>query len=387
MARYKFRRAPRFENLESRELLSSVPASDAPSTQAQYMLQMLNLVRTNPQAAVQYIDSNITPEITDTLNYYGVNLSQTLQTIASSQAQPPLAWNAELAQAAQAHGQDMATNGFQSHNGSDGSTPPQRIAAAGYTNSTISGENVYAYADSVDQAMEAFLLDWGVSDAGHRTNIMQPGVASQDAYRDVGIGLVNTNGSNSTGPLVVTQDFGTLPNEQAQVVGVAFNDTQGTGSYQPGEGVGNVQITAVNLTTGAVSSTQTWDAGGYELALAPGNYQLIASQNDQVISSSSIQIGSVNVEQDINMSTTWQGGSLSDAISAAQADTPAAAPTMQVMQNAMSQAPAQPTVQIMKNTAWQAPAPSSPAPTSVPAIAPSAITWNWAVSSATRATS
>jgi uncharacterized protein YkwD len=369
MARSKFRRAPRFENLESRELLSTVPASEAPSNEAQYMLQVLNLVRTNPQAAVQYLESNITPSITATLNYYGVNLTATLNEIASTQAQPPLAWNPDLAQAAQAHSQDMATNGFQAHTGSDGSTPPQRIAAAGYTNSTRSGENVYAYADSVDQAMEAFLLDWGVSDAGHRNNIMQPGVSAQDAYRDVGISLINSSGDNSTGPLVVTQEFGAQPNEQAQVVGVAFNDSQGTGSYQPGEGVGSVQVTAVNLSTGQVSSTQTWDSGGYELGLDPGNYQLIASQNGQVISSQSITISNVNVEQDFNMTNAWQGGSLSDAISAAQANTPAATPVVTVP---VASAP-------------QAQAVQSPV-TSAPAVA-SAITWNWDVSTATQANS
>jgi uncharacterized protein YkwD len=328
MARYKFRRAPRFDNLESRELLSTVPASQAPSDEAQYMLQLLNMARTNPQAAVQYLESNITPDIQATLNYYGVNLNATLNTIASSQAQPPLAWSPQLAQSAQAHSQDMATNGFQSHTGTDGSNPTQRMQSAGYTNATSTGENVYAYASSVDQAMEAFLLDWGVSDAGHRANILQPNVSAQNTYRDVGIGLVTTNGSNSTGPLVVSQDFAAKAGEQAQVVGVAFNDTQGTGSYQVGEGVGSVQITAINLANGQVSSTQTWASGGYELGLNPGNYRLIASQNNQVISSRNITINNVNIEQDFNMSGSWQGGALSDVISEAQPQ--AAAPAMTV---------------------------------------------------------
>ena len=76
MARSQFRRAPRLENLESRELLSTVPTSEAPSSEAQYMLQVLNLVRTDPQAAVQYLESNITPDVQTTLKYYGVNLGR-----------------------------------------------------------------------------------------------------------------------------------------------------------------------------------------------------------------------------------------------------------------------------------------------------------------------
>ena len=101
---------------------------------------------------------------------------------------------------------------------------------------------------------------------------MQPGAAAQNAYRDVGIGLVNTNGTNSAGPLVVTQDFGTQPSEQAQVVGVAFNDAQGTGSVPARRGGRQrPDHRRQPRQTGQVSSTQTWASGGYELALAPGN--------------------------------------------------------------------------------------------------------------------
>ena len=329
MARFKFRQAPRFDNLESRQLLSTAVSSQGPSNDAQYMLQLINEARTNPPAAAQFIESNITPDIQDTINYYGVNLQATLQAISSATPQPPLAWNAQLAQAAQSHSQDMATNQFQSHTGSDGSSPSQRVQQAGYANAVSTGENAYAYASSVDQAMEAFLLDWGVPDDGHRANIQQMGVSAQDTYRDVGIGLVNTTNANSSvGPLVVTQDFASQANEQAQVVGVAFNDTQSTGSYADGEGVGNVQITAVNTQTGQVSSTQTWASGGYELALNPGQYQLIASVNNQVIASRTISISNVNVEQDFVMSNAPVGGSLQNAISAAQPNnTPAPTPT------------------------------------------------------------
>ncbi len=143
------------------------------------MLQLLNEARTDPSAAAQEISQNITPDIQATLNYYGVNLQATLQKIASSPVQPPLAWNAQLAQSAQGHSQDMATNQFQSHTGSDGSSPQQRMQAAGYNNASSTGENVYAYATSVEEAMEAFLLDWGVSDDGHRINIQQPDTSAR----------------------------------------------------------------------------------------------------------------------------------------------------------------------------------------------------------------
>ena len=152
MARSKFRRAPRFENLEARQLLSTVcePGTHrARSSTCSSCSTRPGPIRPRPP---RRSPQNITPDIQATLNYYGVNLQATLQTIASSPAQPPLAWNAQLAQAAQGHSQDMATNQYQSHTGSDGSTPQQRMQAAGYTNATSTGENVYAYASSVDQA-------------------------------------------------------------------------------------------------------------------------------------------------------------------------------------------------------------------------------------------
>ena len=68
--------------------------------------------------------------------------------------------------------------------------PHQRMQAAGYTNIAPTAENAYAYSTSAEEAMQAFLIDWGVPSDGHRINIQQPGVSAQNAYRDVGIGIV-----------------------------------------------------------------------------------------------------------------------------------------------------------------------------------------------------
>ncbi len=240
MTRPSFRRPLRFENLESRELLSGGIA--APTAQEQYMLELINQARMNPQAAAVRVTSNLTPDIQSTLSYYNVNLSATEQAIASTPAKPPLAWNPDLAASAQAHSQDMATNQFQSHTGSDGSTADQRMQQAGYTNASSTGENAFAYATSIDEAMQAFLIDWGVSDQGHRRNLLQPNVSSSNAFQSVGIGIATTTNSK-VGPMVITQDFGSQPNQQAQLVGVAYYDNQHTGMYEIGEGQGGCRST------------------------------------------------------------------------------------------------------------------------------------------------
>ena len=317
MARSQFRRSLRFENLEGRQLLSTA----GPTNQEQYMLQLINEARTNPAAAAAQITSaaNLTADVQATLKYYNVSLQQVEQTIANATPQAPLAWNQDLANAAQGQSQYEADNQTQTHTGADGSTTEQRIESAGYTNPTSNGENTYAYASSVMEAMQAFLMDWGVPSDGHRINIQQPGVSAQNAYTSVGIGLVQTSASTpSFGPMVITQDFGSQANTQAQVVGVAYNDNAGTGFYLPGEGAGGVQIDAVNLQTGAVSSTQTWASGGYELSLAPGQYRIIASSNDTVIQTSNVTVNNLNVEQDFVLTNTWQGGTRESAIAAAQ---------------------------------------------------------------------
>ena len=108
-------------------------------------------------------------------------------------------------------------------------------------------------------------------------------------------------------------------------MGVAYNDNAGTGFYQPGEGQGGVQIDAVNLQTGAVSSTQTWDSGGYELALAPGQYR---SSRASTIRSSRPTITSRSRPERrarLLLTNSWQGGTRESAIAAAQ---PSAAPVV-----------------------------------------------------------
>ncbi len=344
MARFKFRRSLKFDNLEGRQLLSSGGAG--PSDQQQYLLQLINEARTNPAAAAAEVANNITPQVSATLQYYGVNLQSALNTISSATPQPPVAWNSDLANAAQGQSQYMADNQIQSHTGAGGSSPQQRMAAAGYSNITSSAENAYAYATSPVQAMQAFLIDWGVPSDGHRINIQQPGVAAQNAFTDAGVGIVQTSPSNpSFGPMVITQDFARSSTSQPQLVGVAYYDSSATGFYQPGEGQGGLQIDAVNLQTGQVTSTQTWASGGYELALPAGQYRIIASLNDQVFQTTNVTVSNVNIEQDFVLSNSWQGGTRESAIAAAQpapvvpppAPTPTPAPTPPSPQPASSQ--------------------------------------------------
>lgn len=104
---------------------------------------------------------------------------------------PPLSVDAALRRAAQGHTQDMADYGYFSHTGSDGTSPWDRAAEAGY--SDPSGENIAAGYGTPEDVMAAWMAS-----PGHRANIL-----NCDS-REMGLGYVATS---SRGPLW-TQMFG-----------------------------------------------------------------------------------------------------------------------------------------------------------------------------------
>jgi uncharacterized protein YkwD len=304
MTRLKTRRTLRLETLESRALLSS------PDSQQQYMLEMLNMARTNPAEMASWLKSNLDANDMATIQHYGVNLDQTLQDIANTPPVQPLALNDTLTKTALDQSQYEADNQVQTHQGPGEADLLQRLNDAGYTNPTVYGENSYAYAQSVDHAMKAFLIDWGVSGNGHRGNILQMSTPDDKTYSEVGIGIVATNPGSQLGKLVVTNDFGRPANFQPQVVGVVYDDQNGNHLYDIGEGEGGVSIVVDDSNGNQVAEATTWDSGGYQIPLAPGSYKVTAVDNGQVVKSQDITIGSDNVKVDFNTSQPWQGGSL-----------------------------------------------------------------------------
>jgi uncharacterized protein YkwD len=89
---------------------------------------------------------------------------------------PPLAWNADLAEAAQAHAVDMAIRNYFNHVSPDGGTPSERIHAAGFSGHVV-GENIASGQTSVEDVMN----DW-MKSPGHCENIMRP------EYKYLGVG-------------------------------------------------------------------------------------------------------------------------------------------------------------------------------------------------------
>jgi uncharacterized protein YkwD len=114
-----------------------------------------------------------------------------------------LTYNAQLTLSAFRHSQDMAIHGFLLHTGSDGSTPPQRMSAAGYHYSTWA-ENIGWYFSSPEETVDQWFNEKPPDD-GHRLNILSC------TLHQIGVGYYYT--AVGTGSLhshyYWTQDFGT----------------------------------------------------------------------------------------------------------------------------------------------------------------------------------
>ncbi|HMM43739.1 MAG TPA: CAP domain-containing protein [Thermomicrobiales bacterium] len=106
----------------------------------------------------------------------------------------PLSNSRKLNVASYCHSLDMATNGFFSRTDSDGSSPVQRIRAAGYTGWTAVAENIAVGYPSV-----AAVVNGWMNSSGHRANILN------GSLTQVGIGLFETSSGYG---LYWSTDFG-----------------------------------------------------------------------------------------------------------------------------------------------------------------------------------
>src|ERR1700759_265966 len=101
-----------------------------PSAYEQYLLELVNAARANPTA---------------TASSLGIGLNDGLPAgTISGTPEAPLAFNPSLISAAQQHSAWMLANNTFSHTGAGGSSPGDRMTAAGYTftGSWAWGENI-----------------------------------------------------------------------------------------------------------------------------------------------------------------------------------------------------------------------------------------------------
>ncbi len=245
--------------------LSAAPTAAYPQPDAsdreQYILELINAARANPAGEGQRLATVTDSEILRYYNYYHVSTNELVGDFGTYASKPPLAFNASLMASSHQHAAYQAQAGVQSHESADGTTFDKRISAAGYKWSGL-GENVYAYAENPFFGHVGLNADWGVPSYGHRENIMNSS-SNVPTFREVGIACVDSS-IHDFGPLVITQDFGTPADSSlAYVTGVVYQDANGNGVYDEGEGLAGVTITPDAGNYYAV----TTGAGGFQVPL------------------------------------------------------------------------------------------------------------------------
>lgn len=251
-----------------------------PTPFEQYMLELVNAARADPGAAAEK---------------YGFTLGN-----IADQALEPLAMNEDLLEAARAHSQWMEQTDTFSHNGSGGSSPTERATGAGWDGNGV-GENIagwFSFGQSDINQQEVVEERHGglLRSPGHLANIMNPN------WSEAGIGEATGDwqgqGTNYDSAFLYTQNFSDRGN--SYLTGVAFDDEDGDNFYDVGEGLGNVNI-QITDSDGNVVNTTTWDAGGYQIALEDGAYNVRFSGGGiNGVIEKQVTIAGGNVKLDLN---------------------------------------------------------------------------------------
>ena len=264
-----------------------------PTAQDQYMLELVNRARANPQGEADL--------------YLNGDLNQGLPSnTISTDAKPPLVFNFELHTAAQDHSQWMLDNNVFSHTGEGGSSPTQRMQAAGYvlTPPWSTGENIAYRGTTGTPDLTRFVKNNHQNlfvSPGHRRNLMSGN------FKEVGISSLQGQ-FNNYNAVMTTQKFAFSGDRGPFITGVAYTDTViNEDFYTVGEGIKGITVTAVDTTNSANTfTTTTLDAGGYSLDVDPNvTYDVTFSgdldQNGQAGDTATyqVQVNSENVKLDV----------------------------------------------------------------------------------------
>lgn len=272
-----------------------------PSAYEQLMLELINQARIDPDGEFDRLIVNagsqtaVTTDITDAIRFFDVDLNVLRSQFNALPAVAPLAWSDQLDQSATAHSQLMINFDQQSHNLPGELGLLERVQATGYQVRSI-GENIFLYGENALYSHAAFFIDWGntatgiQSPPGHRLNIMN------STFTDIGIAAIaENNPATQAGPYSITEHIGTSFTFAPQLLGVVINDTDNDNFYDIGEGVSGVTVTATG--SSGTFNTTTWQAGGYQLVIPAGTYNVTFS-GPNVNYSANVTIAGANVKLD-----------------------------------------------------------------------------------------
>ncbi|MEP1766922.1 MAG: DUF4214 domain-containing protein [Sulfitobacter sp.] len=219
------------------------------SAAEQLLIEMINRARLDPEAEAER---------------FGIDLNEGLEAgTLDGSARQVLAPNELLNAAADAHGTWILETNTFSHTGANGSSPHERIEAAGYefTGAYASGENLSYRGTTGTLDLDALMENNHHEDlflsAGHRVNMLH------DFYSEIGVSQLAgtfTSGTTEFNASVVVENFA-VSGSSVFLTGVSYTDSDDDDFYSIGEGRSGVAVQADG------STTTTAAAGGYALEL------------------------------------------------------------------------------------------------------------------------
>ena len=164
---------------------SALPAEDRVlSPLEQGIVDEHNLVRTDPRAYAahvrefrEFFDENlirIPGQTAAVLTREGVGaVDEAIVFLMAAEPAPPLTESDGMSRGATDHVEDQGPSGDTGHDGSDGSTPGERMDRHGSWN-MIFAENLAYGPQTARDVVMGLIIDDGVPDRGHRRNIFDP---------------------------------------------------------------------------------------------------------------------------------------------------------------------------------------------------------------------
>jgi len=252
-----------------------------PSSQEQYLLELVNRFRMNPTVEDDLLFGSNDADVQNTLGFFGTNGAVLSSQFSSLSAAQPLAWSTQLHDSALTHSQLMISFDQQSHNLPNEPALFDRINNAGGNTYTAAAENIYAFSFSPLYTHAGFVIDWGDDDNdpnnGYGTGIQNPpghrNSLINNVYTEAGFALPEENvAATDVGLLVSTQHLGDRDTGSAVwLLGVAYRDMDDDDFYSVGEGLGAITVKISG--NGFSTSVQTNSAGGYQVLVPQANLQ------------------------------------------------------------------------------------------------------------------
>ena len=273
-----------------------------PTAIEQELMQLTNRFRTDPQNEFSRLMVSASPRkardpnVDFSLSFFNTDATIVRTELAALSPVPPVGWDAKAYQLAKDYLPFMIAAKSSSHT-LDG--PYQaRVMRYGFDFSQggTAKENLFTNAFSPIHAHASYVMEWGngpggLQGRGHRNNLMNSSVKQAG----MGFAAVTYEPANAFGPYVNAQELIGLGVTGPLITGAVFQDRNGSGWYDAGEGLSGVRLTFSGPAGQFATSGMT--AGGYTQQVPAGTYTVTASGGGMrfPITKTNVVVGAHNV--------------------------------------------------------------------------------------------